>query len=341
MLELIHISKQYPGGPYVVQDLSLTIETGEICMLLGPSGSGKTTTLRMMNRLVEPTSGQILLDGNDVTKMDPVKLRLSMGYVIQQSGLFPHLTIADNVGTVPRLLGWDRKRIAGRVNELLELVGLDPGVYSKRYPAQLSGGQQQRVGVARALAADPPVLLMDEPFGAIDRVTRESLQDEFLRIQREVRKTIAFVTHDIDEAVKMGDRIALFRDGGVLEQYDAPARILAQPASDFVAQFLGPDRAQKRLAVLPVGLAPLEADDGAGGIPEVAGTATLADALSTMLLHDSSRVRVRTDGRPAGVLTVRRLLETAESNSGTVGTAGTAGNAGVAGTAGTAGTAKL
>ena len=321
MLELVHVSKQYPGGPFVVQDLSLTIQSGETCMLVGPSGSGKTTTLRMINRLVEPTSGQILHDGSDVMKMDPVKLRLSMGYVIQQSGLFPHLTIADNVGTVPRLLGWDKRRIASRVNELLELVGLDPAIYTKRYPSQLSGGQQQRVGVARALAADPPVLLMDEPFGAIDRVTRESLQDEFLRIQREVRKTIAFVTHDIDEAVKMGDRIALFRDGGVLEQYDAPARILAQPATDFVAQFLGPDRAQKRLAVLPIGLAHLDADEGDRELPEVKGTGTLADALSAMLLHDTNRVRVRADGRAPGVLTVRRLLETAETNVETTGTA--------------------
>ncbi|MBO0701772.1 MAG: ABC transporter ATP-binding protein [Candidatus Dormibacteraeota bacterium] len=321
MLELVHVSKQYPGGPFVVQDLSLTIPSGETCMLVGPSGSGKTTTLRMINRLVEPSSGQILHDGNDVMRMDPVKLRLSMGYVIQQTGLFPHLTIADNVGTVPRLLGWDRKKIASRVGELLELVGLDPGVYGKRYPAQLSGGQQQRVGVARALAGDPPVLLMDEPFGAIDRVTRESLQDEFLRIQREVQKTIAFVTHDIDEAVKMGDRIALFGDGGTLEQYDAPARILAQPATEFVAQFLGPDRAQKRLAVLPIDLARLEADDGDGRVPEVSSTATLADALSAMLLGDANRVRVRADGRPPGLLTVRRLLETAESDVETAGTA--------------------
>jgi osmoprotectant transport system ATP-binding protein len=321
VLELVHVSKQYATGQHAVQDLSLTIRTGETCMLVGPSGCGKTTTLRMINRMVEPTSGQILHDGKDVMQMDPVKLRLSMGYVIQQTGLFPHLTIADNVGTVPRLLGWDRKRIASRVNELLELVGLEPGVYGRRYPAQLSGGQQQRVGVARALAADPPVLLMDEPFGAIDRVTRELLQDEFLRIQREVQKTIAFVTHDIDEAVKMGDRIALMRQGGHLEQYDAPARILAQPATEFVAQFLGPDRAQKRLAVLPIGLARLDADDGARGIPEVKGTATLADALSAMLLNDASRVRVRADGRPPGLLTVGRLLETAESNADTLGTA--------------------
>lgn len=321
MLELVGVSKEYEPGQFAVQNLSLTIRTGETCMLVGPSGCGKTTTLRMINRLVEPTAGKILHDGEDVTQMDPVKLRLSMGYVIQHTGLFPHLTIADNVGTVPRLLGWNRTRIASRVNELLELVGLDPGVYGKRYPAQLSGGQQQRVGVARALAADPPVLLMDEPFGAIDRVTREALQDEFLRIQREVKKTIAFVTHDIDEAVKMGDRIALLREGGVLQQYDAPARVLGQPATEFVAQFLGPDRAQKRLAVLPIDVARLEPDDGAPSLPEVGSTATLADALSTMLLHDTSRVRVRADGRPPGVLTVRTLMETAESDAGMAGTA--------------------
>ncbi|MGH7911887.1 MAG: ABC transporter ATP-binding protein [Candidatus Dormibacteraceae bacterium] len=320
MLELVHVSKQYQSDQYAVQDLSLVIQSGETCMLVGPSGCGKTTTLRMINRMIEPTSGQILHDGEDVTRMDPVKLRLSMGYVIQQTGLFPHLTIADNVGTVPRLLGWERKKVRARADELLELVGLDPALYAKRYPAQLSGGQQQRVGVARALAADPPVLLMDEPFGAIDRVTRESLQDEFLRIQREVQKTICFVTHDIDEAVKMGDRIALFREGGVLEQYDAPSRILGQPANDFVAGFLGPDRAQKRLAVLPLDLAQLEPDDGSS-LPEVEPAGTLADALSVMLLHDTNRVRVRADGRPPGVLSVRMLLETAESSRDTIGTA--------------------
>ncbi|MFZ0217354.1 MAG: ABC transporter ATP-binding protein [Candidatus Dormiibacterota bacterium] len=320
MLELEHVSKRYPGGQVAVHALDLTIESGETCMLVGPSGCGKTTTLRMINRMIEPSSGRILHDGEDVRTMDPVLIRLRMGYVIQQVGLFPHLTIGDNIGTVPRLLGWDRKRIRARVGELLELVGLDPGQYTRRYPVQLSGGQQQRVGVARALAADPPVLLMDEPFGAIDRVTRERLQDEFLHIQRQVRKTIAFVTHDIDEAVKMGDRIALFREGGILEQYDAPARILARPATDFVADFLGPDRAQKRLAVVAIDPRRLDAEDGAEA-PEVAAGATLAEALSTMLLHDTDRVRVAEPGRPPGVLTISKLLETAEAGVESPGTA--------------------
>ena len=319
MLQLEHVSKRYGDGNVAVHELDLTIESGETCMLVGPSGCGKTTTLRMINRLIEPTTGRILHDGTDVRGMDPVQLRLRMGYVIQQVGLFPHLTIGENVGTVPRLLGWDRRRVKGRVSELMELVGLDPGRYLRRYPSQLSGGQQQRVGVARALAADPPVLLMDEPFGAIDRVTRERLQDEFLHIQRRVRKTIAFVTHDIDEAVKMGDRIAIFRQGGILEQHDVPARILARPASDFVADFLGPDRAQKRLAVLPIDTGRLEQEDGEQA-PDVAPSSTLGEALSAMLLHDTNKVRVAAPGRQPGMLTITRLLETAEAGLDSPGT---------------------
>ena len=309
MLELDGVSKTYPGGQTAVQELSLTVADGETCMLVGPSGCGKTTTLRMINRMVEPSRGRILLDGQDLRDLDPVDLRLRMGYVIQQAGLFPHRTIADNVATVPHLLGWDRARIRARVAELLELVGLEPGRYADRYPAQVSGGQQQRVGVARALAGDPPVLLLDEPFGAIDRVTRERLQDEFLSIQRRLRKTAVFVTHDIDEAVKLGDQIALFREGGVLEQYGPPARILAEPASEFVRSFLGPDRAQKRLAVVGIDRSRLE-PDGIGG-PEVGAAASLADALSTMLLHDTDRVRIRERDEVLGVLTVAGLLQTA------------------------------
>src|ERR1700719_210916 len=251
MIRLEGVSKRYPGGQVAVRDLTIEFHTGQLTMLVGPSGCGKTTTLKMINRLIEPTEGRIFHDEQDVTHVDLVVLRLRMGYVIQNVGLFPHLSIADNVATVPRLLGWDKKRIQQRVTELLELVGLDPKQFSGRYPHQLSGGQRQRVGVARALGADPPVLLMDEPFGAIDRIARERLQNEFLRIQREVRKTVIFVTHDIDEAIKLGDRIAVM-NAGRLEQYDTPAAILAKPASDLVIDLLGPDRGLKRLSVTPI-----------------------------------------------------------------------------------------
>jgi osmoprotectant transport system ATP-binding protein len=310
VLTLDRVSKRYPNGQVAVHDLSLTVDDGETCILVGPSGCGKTTTLRMINRLIEPTGGRILLDGEDVTRMDPVRLRLRMGYVIQQVGLFPHMTVADNVATVPNLLGWDRSRTRRRVAELLELVGLDAGRFARRYPHQLSGGQRQRVGVARALGADPPVLLMDEPFGAIDRVTRDRLQNEFLRIQDRMRKIVVFVTHDIDEAVKMGDRIAILREGGVLEQYDTPARVLAEPATPFVAGFLGPDRGQKRLSVVCIDPAHLERTDRDTGA-EVSVTATLAEALSAMLLHDTDRVRVNRDGDVLGVLTLHALVEMA------------------------------
>ncbi len=249
MIRLEGVTKRYADGTVAVAGLDLDVPEGEVCMLVGPSGSGKTTTMRMINRLIEPTSGRIFLDGEDVTHADPVKLRRRIGYVIQQVGLFPHLTVGDNVGTVPRLLGWDRSRIRARTAELLEIVGLEPARYTKRYPAELSGGQRQRVGVARALAADPPVLLMDEPFGAIDPITRDRLQAEFMRLQGEMRKTVVFVTHDIEEAVRMGDRIAVLAEGGHLEQYDRPAEILGSPATPFVASFVGTDRGLKRLSV--------------------------------------------------------------------------------------------
>ena len=249
MIRLDGVSKKYEDGTVAVHELDLDVPEGETVVLIGPSGCGKSTTLKMVNRLIEPTSGRILLQGEDVTHVDPVKLRRRMGYVIQQTGLFPHQTIAANVATVPKLLGWDRKRVDARVLELLELVGLEPNRFAKRYPHQLSGGQRQRVGVARALAADPPVLLMDEPFGAVDPIVRERLQGEFIRLQREVRKTVLFVTHDLDEAVRMGDRIAVFSEGGHLEQYDAPSRLLGSPATDFVASFVGSDRGLKRLSV--------------------------------------------------------------------------------------------
>jgi len=257
MIRLEGVTKRF-GETVAVDHLDMEVPEGELCMLVGPSGSGKTTTMRMVNRLIEPSGGRIYLDGDDVTDVDPVELRRRVGYVIQQIGLFPHLTVEDNVGTVPRLLGWDKARIRARVTELLELVGLDPAIFARRYPAELSGGQRQRAGVARALGADPPVLLMDEPFGAIDPITRDRLQTEFLRLQREVRKTVVFVTHDIEEAVRMGDRIAVFAEGGHLEQYDTPAQVLGSPATLFVASFVGADRGLKRLSVTAVSGADLE-----------------------------------------------------------------------------------
>jgi osmoprotectant transport system ATP-binding protein len=252
MIRLDRVAKRYPDGTVAVEELSLDVPPGEIAVLVGPSGCGKTTTMRMVNRLVEPTSGRIFVGGADVTRTDPVKLRRGIGYVIQQVGLFPHQTVAANVATVPRLLGWERRRSRARVDELLELVGLDPARHRDRYPHQLSGGQRQRVGVARALAADPPVLLMDEPFGAVDPVARDRLQAEFLRLQKQVRKTVVFVTHDIDEAIRLGDRIAVMREGGRLEQYADPATLLSSPATDFVADFVGSARTLRRLSVLDV-----------------------------------------------------------------------------------------
>ncbi len=276
MIRLDSVSKRFPDGTVAVSDLTLEVPEGEICVLVGPSGCGKTTTLKMINRLIEPTGGRIYLNGDDVTEVDPVGLRRRIGYVIQQVGLFPHQTIAANVGTVPRLLGWNRTRVHDRVDELLELVGLEPATYRRRYPAQLSGGQRQRAGVARALAADPPVLLMDEPFGAIDPVTRTRLQDEFLGLQDTVRKTVVFVTHDVEEAVKMGDRIAILQVGGILAQYDTPAEVLGNPASEFVADFVGADRALKRLKVTPIDPACLEHP------PTVRPSDSLAKARSVM-----------------------------------------------------------
>jgi osmoprotectant transport system ATP-binding protein len=245
-------TKVYPGAPSpAVAGLSLEIPAGEICVLVGPSGSGKTTAMRMVNRMIEITSGDIKVGDRSVRARSPAELRREIGYVIQQIGLFPHRTIGDNIATVPRLLGWDKGRIAARVDELMTLIGLDPELRG-RFPSQLSGGQQQRVGVARALAADPGVMLMDEPFGAVDPINRERLQNEFLRLQADVRKTICFVTHDIDEAIKMGDRVAILREGGILAQYATPAELLMAPADEFVEDFVGADRALKRLALLRV-----------------------------------------------------------------------------------------
>ena len=244
------VTKRYPGSTApAVDGLTLTIPAGEICVLVGPSGCGKTTSMKMVNRLIEPTSGRITIDGQNVMELPAVELRRRIGYVIQQVGLFPHLTIAENAAVVPRLLRWKESRVRERVDELLELVGLEPGVYRSRYPNELSGGERQRIGVARALAADPPVMLMDEPFGAVDPIRRDRLQNEFLRLQAKVGKTVIFVTHDVDEAIKMADRIAILRRGGILAQYDTPEAILANPASEFVERFVGADRGLKRLSL--------------------------------------------------------------------------------------------
>ncbi|CAA9359146.1 MAG: ABC transporter, ATP-binding protein (cluster 13, osmolytes) [uncultured Nocardioidaceae bacterium] len=249
-IRLENLSKQFPGqSEPAVADLSMEIPEGEIVIFVGPSGCGKTTTMKMINRIIEPTGGRIHLDGEDVTKVNPDHLRRRIGYVIQQIGLFPHVTIADNIATVPRLLGWDKKRINDRVDELLETVGMDPATYRNRFPKELSGGQRQRVGVARAMSADPDVMLMDEPFGAIDPITRDRLQNEFLRLQEQIKKTIVFVTHDIDEAIKMGDRIAILRDQSRIAQFDTPERILVDPADDYVANFIGRGASLKRLSL--------------------------------------------------------------------------------------------
>jgi osmoprotectant transport system ATP-binding protein len=295
-----------------VNDLSLTVPAGKICVLVGPSGCGKTTSLKMVNRLIEPSSGQILVGGRDVMAQDPIELRRGIGYVIQQVGLLPHLTVGENVAIVPRLLAWGEARIAARVNELLALTGLAPKTYRDRYPAQLSGGERQRVGVARALAADPPLMLMDEPFAAVDPIVRERLQNELLRLQEQLAKTIVFVTHDIDEAIKLGDLVAVLQVGGNLAQFGPPGEILANPASDFVARFVGADRGLKRLSLTRV--RDLELDDvpvdysAQPGQPTLAPQTTLKDALSMMLDSDVS-VGVVTDhdGRVLGLLTYDKI----------------------------------
>jgi osmoprotectant transport system ATP-binding protein len=296
-LELRAVSKRYVGQREpAIKELSLRVPAGEVCVLVGPSGSGKTTAMRLINRMIPISGGDILLGGRSVLDRDPRELRREIGYVIQQIGLFPHETVGQNIATVPRLLGWDKQRTATRVAELLELIGLDPEEMRDRYPVQLSGGQRQRVGVARALAADPPLMLMDEPFGAIDPINRARLQDEFLRLQARVKKTIVFVTHDIDEAIKMGDRIAILREGGVLAQYDTPREILTRPADDFVARFVGADRALKRLGLNTLAEIDLVAPNGVQPNGDtVSLSTTVRDALSLLLSNG---------GRPLTVLDV-------------------------------------
>ncbi len=281
MITLDGVSKRYGADSVAVHELSLTVPDGEICVLVGPSGCGKTTTLRMINRLIEPSGGRILIDGENVLELDPVLLRRRIGYVIQQGGLFPHRHVADNVATVPRLLGWSKTRVQARVDELLELVGLDPDEYRRRFPHELSGGERQRVGVARALGADPPIMLMDEPFAAVDPVTRQRLQQELLQLQEKVNKTIVFVTHDIDEATVLGNRIAVLSKGGILEQYDTPNQVLGRPATPFVADFVGTDRGVRRLAVLPV------VEGSLFQPPRVPPEVTMAEARSSAAGSDS------------------------------------------------------
>jgi osmoprotectant transport system ATP-binding protein len=316
MIEFKGVSKTYPGSDTsVVNDLSLRVPEGEICVLVGPSGCGKTTTMRMVNRLIEPTDGEILIDCEPNTAMSGTQLRRKIGYAIQQIGLFPHRTIAENIATVPSLLGWDKGRIRSRVDELLELVGLDPNDYRSRYPAELSGGQQQRVGVARAMAADPPIMLMDEPFGAVDPITRERLQDEFLNIQQNIKKTIVFVTHDIDEAIKIGDKIAILKQGGFLAQYDTPENILANPNSEFVASFVGNDRILKRLSLTRVGDLQLEPPNGGTeGLPRIDGRLTVRDALSEILGSGSTKGVVEDNGERR-LLTIEAIEELSRAGS--------------------------
>ena len=316
MIEFKEVSKSYAGSEErVVKDLSFEIPEGEICVLVGPSGCGKTTTMRMVNRLVEISSGDILIEGESVTEKSATELRRKIGYAIQGIGLFPHRTIADNVATVPKLLDWDKEQLRERTDELLDLVGLFPDDYRDRYPAELSGGQQQRVGVARAMAADPPIMLMDEPFGAVDPITRTRLQEEFLSIQDGIKKTIVFVTHDIDEAIKMGDRIAILQQGGVLAQYDTPHKILSEPDSEFVSSFVGTDRVLKNLSLTRVGEVDLEPyEENGEDLPRISEKLSLRDVLSELIGADTARGLVYSeDGTNGngnrGTITLDRIQE--------------------------------
>ena len=306
MIRLAGVGKTYPDGTVAVHELDLDVQRGEMVCLVGPSGCGKSTTLKMINRLIEPTTGRILLDGTDVTEADPVELRRGIGYVIQQVGLFPHQKVVANVMTVPLLYGESKATARRRALELMETVGLDPDTFADRYPHQLSGGQRQRVGVARALAANPPVLLMDEPFGAVDPVVRSRLQDEFLRLQRDLGKTVVLVTHDIDEAVRMGDRVAVFAAGGRLAQFATPTELLAHPADEFVADFVGSTRGLRRLTVTPIREEHLESLDGvsAGQLGAAIDVdSSLEQALATLLRDDRPMIGVKRGAQFVGVLT--------------------------------------
>jgi osmoprotectant transport system ATP-binding protein len=331
-LELRNVCKRYPGQREpAIADLSFTVPAGEVCVLVGPSGSGKTTAMRLINRMISISGGDILLGGRSVLQRDARELRREIGYVIQQIGLFPHQTVGENIATVPGLLGWPKERIAARVQQLLELIDLDPEEMAGRYPAQLSGGQRQRVGVARALAADPPLMLMDEPFGAIDPINRTRLQDEFLGLQAKVKKTVVFVTHDIDEAIKMGDRIAILREGGRLAQYDTPREILTHPADDFVAEFVGADRGIKRLSLTTLGELKLAEPNGLQpGALRAPSQTSVRDALSMILTANGEPLAV-VDGEEEvqGLLTlalIERLLSEEASANGAAAGDGAAGD---------------
>ncbi len=321
VIEFQAVRKEYPDGTVAVGGLDLEVRPHELLALVGPSGCGKSTTLRMVNRLIEPTSGRVLLKGEDVATVDPVALRRRIGYVIQHVGLFPHRTVSQNVATVPQLLGWDRRRTRARVGELLELVGLEPSTYARRYPHELSGGERQRVGVARALATDPPVLLMDEPFGAVDPEGRRRLQTEFRRIQQDLGTAVMLVTHDIDEAVHLGDRVAVFSTGGVVEQLDVPVTLLSRPANDSVAAFIGTGRAVRLLGLGRLRLEDLRplVDGSAEGTADVEDTgralagsielgATLDETLSALAAAGRDRVDVTRSGRLVGHVTAAGLL---------------------------------
>ncbi|MGO1410659.1 MULTISPECIES: ABC transporter ATP-binding protein [unclassified Microbacterium] len=312
-IELDGVTKRYQGQEHpAVEDFTMSVSPGELVMFVGPSGCGKTTTMKMINRIIEPTSGSIRIADQDVLSLEPNELRRHIGYVIQQIGLFPHLTIFDNIATVPKLLGWSKSRIAERVDELLRLVDLDPGVFARRYPKELSGGQQQRVGVARALAADPPVMLMDEPFGATDPITRDGLQAEFLKIQEGIGKTIVFVTHDFDEAIKLGDRIAVLSDRSQIEQFDTPANILAAPANDYVQSFIGKGAALKRLALIGLSHVDLTGVSASTSALEVDEHDSLRDALDMLVRSGASSVRVTRGDRVVGAIdfdTISTLLD--------------------------------
>ncbi|MBN1589340.1 MAG: ABC transporter ATP-binding protein [Pirellulales bacterium] len=318
MIRFEHVSKTFADGATAVQDFSLEVQPGETLVLLGTSGSGKTTSMKMVNRLLEPTNGQVLVDGHDVMRQDPIALRRKIGYAIQHIGLFSHMTVEENVAVVPRLLGWPASRIRDRVDELLTMAGLEPDEFRRRYPAQLSGGQRQRVGVARALAADPPIVLMDEPFGALDPITREQLQDEFLELETEIQKTILFVTHDVFEAVKMGDRIALL-DAGRLQQLGTPRDLVEQPANPFVEAFLGHHHVQLRLMTQRIGplLEPIDMEMASKDDSETLRESdSLLTALEKMRSAKADRLPVRRQGQPVGIVTRRRLLAALAENLG-------------------------
>jgi len=330
MIEFDNVTKEYPDGTVAIKDISFTVEAGTTTVLVGPSGCGKTTTMKLVNRLEDPTEGTVYVDGVDNQKLDKIELRRDVGYVIQEIGLFDHLTVAENVATVPDLEGWDDERIEARVDELLELMDLDPTQYRDRYPGELSGGQRQRVGVARALAADPDVLLMDEPFGALDPITRERLQDEFLSIQDRINTTILFVTHSIDEALKMGDRIAIYNVGEVV-QYDTPTNVLADPANEFVEDFIGDNQTFKQLDITPVSevMEPVDgsdfatsaadgfaAADGGDGRRTVAADATLTTALTELLAAEATTLAVVEDGAVVGSISERHVREYFGSDGG-------------------------